>query len=190
MVSTPLPAPCSERHRGRGTEGANASAPTGCKEERRARFAAVHVSQQTKLQQAPGDLRRPHQRASQQRSRHVHTAAGQQRGQCAAMAVLMNQVMANTSASSQAVLRGGGARAGAAMAAAVPAATGGCTRRSRWGSYLFNGKPTTRCRPLQTQQAPRQPSHPSSSADTGHPTVLAKPAIKVIPVIMRRASPR
>lgn len=36
-------------------------------------------------------------------------------------------------------------------------------------------------------QAPRQPKCDSSAADTGQPTVLAKPANKVMPVMALRA---
>ena len=34
---------------------------------------------------------------------------------------------------------------------------------------------------------PRHPSHDSSAAEAGQPTVLAKPAISVMPVMLRRA---
>ena len=38
-----------------------------------------------------------------------------------------------------------------------------------------------------TRQAPRQPIAWSSQAETGHPIVLANPAISVMPVIGTRA---
>jgi len=41
----------------------------------------------------------------------------------------------------------------------------------------------------QPRQAPRHPKCALSSADTGQPSVLAKPAINVMPVIGARASP-
>jgi hypothetical protein len=40
----------------------------------------------------------------------------------------------------------------------------------------------------QPRQAPRHPKLSLSSADSGQPTVLAKPAIRVMPVIGPRAS--
>jgi hypothetical protein len=38
------------------------------------------------------------------------------------------------------------------------------------------------------RHAARQPNWASRNADSGHPTVLAKPAIKVMPVIGSRAA--
>jgi hypothetical protein len=40
----------------------------------------------------------------------------------------------------------------------------------------------------QIRHAARQPNCASRKADSGHPTVLAKPAIKVMPVIGPRAA--
>ena len=52
----------------------------------------------------------------------------------------------------------------------------------------LSGSPISRLSAAQTRQAPRQPTLASSNADNGHPTVLAKPAIRVIPVIGPRAA--
>ena len=52
----------------------------------------------------------------------------------------------------------------------------------------LTGRQTNRLTAAHPKQAPRQPNAPSSQAESGQPTVLAKPAIKVIPVIALRAS--
>ena len=56
------------------------------------------------------------------------------------------------------------------------------------GSHRFSGSPSSRCSAAQPQQAPRQPHSDSINADSGQPTVLAKPAISVMPVMALRAS--
>jgi hypothetical protein len=48
--------------------------------------------------------------------------------------------------------------------------------------------PTTRCSSAHAKHAPRQPTWASSKVDSGQPTVLAKPAISVMPVITLRES--
>ena len=50
------------------------------------------------------------------------------------------------------------------------------------------GRQTTRLSAAQPRQAPRHPKLSLSSAESGHPMVLAKPVIKVMPVIDARAS--
>ena len=52
----------------------------------------------------------------------------------------------------------------------------------------FNGSPITDCSAAQMRHVARHPNCASRKADSGHPTVLAKPAIKVIPVIGPRAA--
>src|SRR5216684_795235 len=52
----------------------------------------------------------------------------------------------------------------------------------------LSGSAANRLRAAQIRQASRQPNACSNQADAGQPTVLAKPAIKVIPVIEARAS--
>jgi len=52
----------------------------------------------------------------------------------------------------------------------------------------LSGKPIRTCNPAQIKQAVRHPYCASSSADNGQPTVLAKPAISVMPVIGPRAA--
>ena len=56
------------------------------------------------------------------------------------------------------------------------------------GSRRFSGMPSTRCSSAQDRQAPRQPRCASSKVDSGQPTVLAKPAINVMPVMALRES--
>jgi hypothetical protein len=50
------------------------------------------------------------------------------------------------------------------------------------------GSPIRICAAAQAKQVLRQPMVSSPSADSGHPTVDAKPAISVMPVIERRAA--
>jgi hypothetical protein len=50
------------------------------------------------------------------------------------------------------------------------------------------GSPIRMCAAAQAKQVSRQPMVSSPQADSGHPTVEAKPAISVMPVIERRAS--
>ena len=123
------------------------------------------------------------------------------------MAVEMNQVMANTTASATAVPRpaagdpprtGGSAGAGGAGFSASPSGAGRgtgawpceapCQRAVvRRGSRALSGRPSTRCSPIQPRQAPRQPQWLSMNAESGQPTVLANPASSVMPVMASRA---
>src|SRR5690606_39533076 len=116
------------------------------------------------------------------------------RGRCAAIAVATNQVIANTSASrtvarAPALSPAGASAPGRASEADAPvfasavaaSAVAGAGRRAL-GNEALSGRPTNRCRPAQAKQAPRQPNSASSRVVSGQPTVLAKPAIKVMPV--------
>ena len=53
-------------------------------------------------------------------------------------------------------------------------------------SKLYSGNPKSKCSPAQIKQALRQPHSSSNHAESGQPMVLAKPAIKVMPVIAPR----
>lgn len=58
------------------------------------------------------------------------------------------------------------------------------------GNKALSGSPSARCSAAQPKQAPRQPNCCSSKVDRGQPTVLAKPAISVMPVMgLREAWP-
>src|SRR3546814_5348923 len=111
------------------------------------------------------------------------------------LAVLMNQVMANTTASSALACRGASARgawawtlaAEASACLGVEAWSSASSRLAVAGSEAFSGIPTNRCRAAQLRQAVRQPHSTASKAERGTPTVLAKPAHKVIQVIVLRA---
>ena len=112
-------------------------------------------------------------------------------GRWVAQAVPMNMLTAKNRLSSATSARCGVAAAGctgggaAAVADGVGAdAVGEATR----GSSAFSGSPTSRCSAAQPRQAPRQPCWPSIQALSGQPTVLAKPAISVMPVIGLRAA--
>jgi hypothetical protein len=73
------------------------------------------------------------------------------------------------------------------VVAGPPAGGAACGGAAR-GNDAFSGSPSSRCRAAQVKQAPRQPNCASSNADSGQPTVLAKPAISVMPVMALRES--
>lgn len=103
------------------------------------------------------------------------------------MAVLVNQATAKTKASRTAAPR---CLAGvkAACCSDLPAASlDAGAARSAAGNMALSGDAMTRCRPAHTKQAPRHPMLLSSQAVSGQPTVLAKPANRVMPVMVRRA---
>jgi len=52
----------------------------------------------------------------------------------------------------------------------------------------FKGRPIRICAAAHAKQVLRQPMLCSPKAVSGHPTVEAKPAIRVMPVIDRRAA--
>ncbi len=110
------------------------------------------------------------------------------------MAVLMNHTSANTRDSSTAVRKVPGASTAARIGAAVGVSPSGATRswwigsRDALGTIRFKGMPSAKCSAAQPRQAPRQPHCVSNQADSGQPTVLAKPAIRVMPVIALRES--
>ncbi len=68
----------------------------------------------------------------------------------------------------------------AAATAALAPFTAGSVKR-------LIGRPIRMCAAAQAKQVLRQPMASSPHALNGHPTVLAKPAISVMPVIERRA---
>jgi len=97
------------------------------------------------------------------------------------MAPVTNQVAAKTKARIAIVPRG----AGDASPSTSAVRTGGGARGI---SSRFRGSPITMCSAAQIRHAARQPNCASRNAESGHPTVLAKPAIKVMPVIGPRAA--
>ena len=108
-------------------------------------------------------------------------AISRRRGRCAAMAPVTNQVAAKTKARIAIAPRG----AGDASPSTSAVRTGGGARGI---SSRFKGSPITMCSAAQMRHAARQPNYASRNAESGHPTVLAKPAIKVMPVIGPRAA--
>ena len=108
-------------------------------------------------------------------------AISRRRGRCAAMAPVTNQVAAKMKARIVMAPRG----AGDASSVTSEARTGGGARGI---SSRFSGSPITMCSAAQMTHAARQPKCASRKAESGHPTVLAKPAIKVMPVIGPRAA--
>lgn len=62
----------------------------------------------------------------------------------------------------------------------------GAAHGAAFGSHQFRGKPTTWCGPAQTKQACRHAKSVASHVVSGQPTVLAKPAISVMPVVELR----
>jgi len=113
----------------------------------------------------------------------VAPVACSSRGRCAAIAVLTNAIVANTTASSTEARES--ARRSTSTSMVGGAAALGSTAFAR-GSQALSGMPTTTCKAAHVQHAPRQPTRLSSHAESGQPTVLAKPAISVIPVIALR----
>ena len=97
------------------------------------------------------------------------------------MAPVTNQVVANAKARIAMVARG----AGDDPPSTSDARTGGGARGTR---SRFKGSPITMCSAAQMRDAARHPNCASRKAESGHPTVLAKPAIKVMPVIGPRAA--
>src|SRR5260370_33281726 len=78
----------------------------------------------------------------------------------------------------------GGATSRASPIFALAAGSGG----AGGSTSQLSGIATSRFSAAQIRQASRQPKACSNHAEAGQPTVLAKPAIKVIPVIDARAS--
>jgi hypothetical protein len=108
-------------------------------------------------------------------------AISSSRGKWDAIAPVTNQVAANTKERSSIAPRGADP--------AVPCTSVGLMGGGARGiNSRFNGSPIKRFSAAQTRQAPRQPKWASSNADSGQPTVLANPAIRVIPVIGPRAA--
>ena len=110
------------------------------------------------------------------------------------MAVLVNQVTANTKDSSTVVRSGwagvGGADTAGSVAGAAMASvdgSGAFSAAPARGSQPLSGTPTSKCNAAQPAHAPRQPHCVSIQADSGQPTVLANPAINVMPVMAPRA---
>ena len=97
------------------------------------------------------------------------------------MAVELNHVAAKTKASSHSARRDGGGPSSTGVASAAAALV-------PFGSHAFSGKATARWISAQPRHASRQPHVTSISPESGQPTVLANPAIRVMPVIGPRAS--
>ena len=97
------------------------------------------------------------------------------------MAPVTNQVAAHTKARIAIAPR----EAGEASPSIAEVRIGGGARGI---SSRFKGSPITMCSAAQMRHAARQPNCALRKAESGHPTVLAKPAIKVMPVIGPRAA--
>ena len=96
------------------------------------------------------------------------------------MAPVTAQDAANTNASTTMVR----SIAICGLTAAATAAFAPCTAGS---ISQLSGRPIRICAAAQAKQVLRQPMVFNPQADSGHPTVEAKPAISVMPVIERRA---
>src|ERR1700736_447240 len=104
-------------------------------------------------------------------------------GKCAAIAPCTNQVATKKNAMIGIAARGGSA--GGNSIAACGSAAG---MPWRGIASQFTGAASSMFKPPQIRQAARQPNSWRNSALRGQPIVLAKPAIRVIPVIELRAS--
>ena len=103
------------------------------------------------------------------------------RGKCAAIAPVTVQAAAKVKASSI-IGRSIGICGFTALAtAALAPCTAGSMKK-------LMGSPSRMCAAAQAKQVLRQPICSSPSAVSGQPTVEAKPAISVMPVIERRAA--
>ena len=107
------------------------------------------------------------------------------------MAVVTNEVQAKLRASSTSASRGcatatGGCDAEGAAAVSPEDHGGGAAVAAR-GSQALSGSPNSRCSAAQAKQASRQPQCAAIQADSGQPTVLAKPPNSVTPVMALRA---
>ena len=184
IVNTPLPIPCNTTKTAAAGPPTNAStsAPIGwqivaSRADTSGWNRRKKLNSNTRAPTCAGPINAPAAIATAE----VVPAASSSTGRCAAMAPATNQVVANTTASNGMAKRGGGGPSSSAIAALAGGGAGGTRNR-------FSGSPSTRCSPAQARQAPRQPTTSSSTAETGQPTVLAKPAIRVIPVIGPRAA--
>src|SRR5512143_2588846 len=191
MVSTPLPAPCSTPNTAAAgaPHTASTATPSGCvSAASRAEINGCTRRRKPNSSKRATTCDGPTSAPTATAAASVAPHACISRGRCAAIAVLMNQVAANTNDSSTAVPVE--PVAGAASSAAATACAGAAVVASggAGGSIAFNGSPTTRCSTAQVKQAPRHPSSASSSVLSGQPTVLAKPAINVMPVMTLRES--
>jgi hypothetical protein len=104
-------------------------------------------------------------------------------GKCAAIAPCTNQVAEKKKAKIGIAARGG-------AAATVSVVARGSAVGTPWrgiASQLI-GAASSMFKPAQIRHAIRQPNISRNTAVSGQPIVLAKPAIRVIPVIALRAS--
>ena len=104
-------------------------------------------------------------------------------GKCAAIAPCTNQVAAKKKARIGIAARDGGA-------AAVSVVACGSAAGTPWRGIAsqLTGAASSMCKPAQTRQVARQPNSCRNNALSGQLIVLAKRAMRVIPVIELRAS--
>ena len=134
------------------------------------------------LDETRGDLGRPDQRGRGDRGRRRRPIASSRRGRCDARAVETNHVAPNTLARTIIVH---GTPDGRVRSLPRPAGGGGGAFGT---SSRLIGRPIIRCNAAQARHAPRQPNASMKKALVGQPTVLAKPANRVMPVMALRAS--
>ena len=191
MVRMPLPSPCSTAKAvvAEVPTHARQSTPSECASVARcAESSGCACLRRVNSTSRPATCAGPTSAAMPTATASVAPADCSNAGRCAAIAVLMNQVTAKTKAMRKAARRCcfGDSFAPACRLRALVVARGSVLAAD--GSSTWSGNPITRCRAAQAMQAPRQPTVLSRYADSGHPTVLANPANKVMPVIARRAS--
>ena len=190
IVSTPLPAPCSTANRAAtgAPKSTSRAAPTGCiAAARRADSSGWTRRSKPNSSSRPATCAGPTSAPTAIAPRQRHAALLEQPGQVRGhrRADEPGDREDECEQAGGMARRHGGALVGQRR---VGRRARRRARRRDLGSNAFSGTPSTRWSAAQVKQAPRQPMCVSRKAESGQPTVLAKPAISVMPVIAPRAS--
>ena len=187
MVSKPFPAPwIITKSAAKGapsaisTTTATGCAPAAMRAEKSGFILRIMVNSATRAATCAGPINAP---AAIATATDVPADCNSP-GKCAASAVELKLAVANTKASKIiSRLRSRVSSAESGGAASLGGGGGAFGIRKR-----LSGRQMKRCKATQPRHAPRQPHSASISAESGQPTVLAKPAISVMPVMLLRAS--
>ena len=180
----PVPRPMQEREGiGRGTSEAHQRhRGDGMRRCRHAgRDERVEPAQQAELQHPRCDLRRADQRSCRDGDSRAGPGGLQKAWQMRGHGGRVEPGRGKDEGQQHSARRDGGG----------PSSTGVATPAAvlvPFGSHAFSGNATARWISAQPRQASRQPHVASISPESGQPTVLAIPAMRVMPVIGTRAS--